>query len=284
MTHTETACRPKSRDSKAGAGVLPDQPARAHRRSQLETRPGRAWGGPPSPMEVTACLWGRGGRGEHLQTLVPAQDAGDAGVRRPWRKLPWRGSGGSGKQAVVCPPPARPLTHTSGERGCGPTRGHWPSRAICSHTAASWQSLGSGPGSLLPSRRLSAHPGLQRCPAPHPSLAAPGGGNPSSSAPGLGISSCCPRRRERPGAQEKQGFRPPPRLPHLPVWRWAHLGFWDKPDDALSAVVWPCGFSSCCLSMSGCGLENPQAPAASSVLVPGGQPYLWASPRQPHQP
>lgn len=151
MTHTETACRPKSRDSKAGAGVLPDQPARAHRRSQLGTRPGRAWGAPPSPMEATACLGGRGGRGEHLQTLVPAQDAGDAGVRRPWRKLPWRGSGGSGKQAVVCPPPARPLTHTSGERGCGPTRGHWPSRAICSHTAASWQSLGSGPGSLPPS-------------------------------------------------------------------------------------------------------------------------------------
>lgn len=181
-------------------------------------------------------------------------------------------------------PPVRSPTHQAsvGVGRHAATGPHEPSAATRLRHGKAWVPVQAP--SLLPSRRLSAHPGLQRCPAPHPSPAAPGGGNPSSLAPGLGISSCCPRRRERPGAQGKQGFRPPPRLPHLLVWRWAHLGFWDKPDDALSAVVWPCGFSSCCLSMSGCGLENPQAPAASSVLMPGGQPYLWASPRQPHQP
>lgn len=76
---------------------------------------------------------------------------------------------------------------------------------------------------------------------------------------------------EKPGYLWEVGHRASPSgFPHVPAWRWADLGFWDVVDDILSAVVWLCGFSECCPSMLGCSLENPQAPASSSVLTPGG--------------
>lgn len=110
-------------------------------------------------------------------------------------------------------------------------------------------------------------------PSPAPLLSCSGRQRePSLLSPGPGYQSLLPQEEGEAGAQERQGFRPPLWRPRLPVWRWAHLGFWDAPDDALSAVVRLSGFSACCLSMSGCGLENPQAPAATLSSCPGGRP------------
>lgn len=66
----------------------------------------------------------------------------------------------------------------------------------------------------------------------------------------------------------------PPAFPHILAWHWADLRFWDMADDAPSAVLWLRGFSECCPSMWGCGLENPQAPAATLSSCPTGQPHL----------
>lgn len=101
-----TACRPKSRDSKAGAEV-PEPPSGRLPLELARDPPWESLGRPPSPTEATASLGGSGGRGEHLQTLVPAQDTGDAGTRRPWRKRRLREAGGG----LPTRPPDRSPAH-----------------------------------------------------------------------------------------------------------------------------------------------------------------------------